>query len=79
MTFVVSSLTQSELNEIRIIPVSESHLALGLKPGLGRDYVWKKKYPILVRKMHGKNYVRYRDLVQYLDHLFSDEGDQHEQ
>lgn len=72
-TFVISSLSSSELNELRLIPVAESHITLGLKPSLGRDYIHKEIYPIPVRKQNGKNYVRYKHLVEHVKTLFNDD------
>ena len=71
MSYKISTLSSNELDEIRIVPISQSNKAIGIKKQLGSDWLWKKKYPIPVCDQNGRNYVRYKDLVKHLDTLFN--------
>lgn len=69
----IQSLHFDDLNAIRLIKFSESNKVLGITNQLGHNWLWQNKYPIPVRKCNGCNYVRYSDLINYLNSLFEKE------
>lgn len=66
--------TQDDLNQIldsiRLVPVSQITKVLGIKPQLAADWIWQDKFPIATIKMNGRNYVRLRELYDYINSQF---------
>lgn len=69
----IISTNLDDINAIRLIKFSESNKALGITNQLGHNWLWQNKYPIPVCKYQGCNYVRYSDLINHLERLFSPE------
>lgn len=58
----------------RLISFTQANKILGITNQLGHNWLGEDKYPVPVRqlKRNGNNYVRYMDVKNYIDKLFSE-------
>lgn len=63
-----------DLDDLRLISFTQANRILGITNQLGHNWLWENKYPVPVRQINrnGNNYVRYRDVMNYLNRLFSE-------